>query len=144
MADWGFDTWIALLSLTVFLGLTYSSAWLRGSSWYLATVFSMGVFLVAMSANALRAESGLRLWAGALGMLMLFGLFFYWVSARHITQTRMLDLTYHSHDAVVRYITERQLSSPLARLLRVLGPVLLATVIVLTAFAVAIQFRLLR
>ena len=142
MANWTWDTWILVASTIAFLGLVYSSAWLRGAGWFLATVLSIAVAIATISGGPLVRESGIRFWAGALGALMLFGFFFYWVSARYITRTRMLDLTYGSHDALMRYIDERQLQTPLARALRVLGPVLLAAVAVLTVLAVAIQFKL--
>jgi hypothetical protein len=142
MANWSWDTWLALLSLVSFLVLAYSSAWLRGLGWFVATVFSMAVFIAVLCGGALVRESGLRLWVGGLGALVLFGFFFYWISARYVTQTRLLDLTYHSRDALMSYITERKMQTSLAGLLRVLGPGLLAAVALLTVLAVAIKFKL--
>jgi hypothetical protein len=142
MADWTWDTWLLVVSTVAFLGLAYSSAWLRGAGWYLATVPSIAVAIATISGGPLVRVSGIRFWAGALGALMLFGFFFYWVSARHITRTRMLDPTYGSHDALMRYIDERTLQTPLARTLRVLGPTLFFVVLALTVLAAAIQFKL--
>jgi hypothetical protein len=142
MASSNLMTVLAVLSLASFMALAYSSAWLRGTAWFAATIVAMGAFIATVCGAALVGESGIRLWTGALGALVIFGFFFYWIASRHITRTRLLDLGYHSHDAVVRYIAEKQLRTPLARTLHTLGPVLLVAVALLTVLAIGIQFNL--
>ena len=144
MAGSTLTSWLAVLSLTSWMALAYSSAWLRGTGWFVATIVSMGVFISSLCGAALVGESGIRLWTGVLGALMIFGFFFYWIASRHITRTRLLDPAYHSHQAVVRYIVDQQLRTPLARTLQALWPVLLVAVVLLTALSLAIHFNLTR
>ena len=142
MASSSVTTWLVVGSLVASLALMYSSAWLHGTGWFAATILSMGVFFGLLCGATLAGASGFRLWVGAFGALLLFGLFFYIISARHVTRTRLMDLTYQSHDAVTRYISEKQIHTPLARVVRVLGPALLAAMGLLTLLALAYYFGL--
>jgi hypothetical protein len=52
-----------------------------------------------------------------------------------IAETSVHDLTYQSHSALVGFIEDNAISSPLARVLRVLGPALLVGVLVIGVVA---------
>jgi hypothetical protein len=135
-------TWVLLGSGAVCFALVYTSAWLHGTAWFVAILASLAVFVTLLCASALANESGLRLWAGLLGAAILYGGFFFVIASRYITRTRAMDLTYQSHGALVQYISNNRLDTPLARLLRVLGPILMAAMVVLTVVAVAYEFGL--
>ena len=130
MSDMGSSfVWIAAVPFVGFCALMYFSAWLRGPFGFAATVAALVATFGVLAALALRTESGLAL-ALSIGMYFLVaGGFFYVVGGRYLTQTEFGDLTYQSHSTLVRFLDENGITSPLAALLRVLGPGLFAALV---------------
>lgn len=111
--------------ITVFLLLAWTSAWLSGRAWFIATVGALAGGLSCAAIPIIVGEVGLNRWLGLGGLLMSFLVAFYFVGMRYITQTRVRDMTYHSHEALVQFIDENGLASPFARIMRRMGPALL-------------------
>jgi len=116
--------WTGVALFSVFCALTYTSSWLRGPRWFAATVCFLGASLLAFFYEGLVTDTGLTFWLTMSMLLFSFLLVFYVVSARFLTNTRLIDLKYHAPADVNRYISERQLAGPLAATLRVLPTVL--------------------
>lgn len=117
----------ALMAICLVLGWT--SSWLKGRAWFVATVVSLATSLVSLEWNSQRTA-----WDTALIVFVFFG-FFYFIGIRYITQTSVLDMTFHSHDALVRFIDESGDTSVFALVMRKMGPVLFASLLIFGAVA---------
>lgn len=117
--------WIAAVLLVAFCVLVYVSAWLKGAGAFLITVGALFATFGVLAIEAISTEKGVLLALSLFAYVLLSGMFFYFVGGRYLTQTPVQDLTYQSHTALVRFIEENSIASPLAALLRVLGPILL-------------------
>ena len=123
--------WMAVAFFFAFCGLIYTSSWLRGSRWFLATMLclvgSFGSLIAEELKDGLSVKAGLAL----LFFAWMFGFLFYMLGARNITRTRLLDLTYNSHPALLAFLKEHQVSSPLASTLRAMPIILVTGLVVL-------------
>jgi predicted neutral ceramidase superfamily lipid hydrolase len=124
--------WIAVSCFVAFFGLIYTSSWLRGSRWFSATMLCLAGAFTLLVVEELRG--GLTVKAGLLLLFFawVFAFLFYVLGAHHVTRTRLLDLTYNSHPALVEFLQQNQVSSPLASTLRAM-PIVLVTGLVIRA-----------
>ena len=129
-----------LVFLAVFLVLVWTSAWLKGLGWFVATLGALAAAIVSLELTSHATESALDLWIRLGALTLLFGFFFYFLGARYITGTSVRDMTYQSHGALTRFIDENRLSSPLATVLRVLGPLLLGVATIYAGFLAWAKF----
>jgi hypothetical protein len=134
--------WTGVGLFLVFCALTYTSSWLRGPRWFAATVCFLGATLLAFFYEGLVTDTGLTFWLTLSMLLVSFLLVFYVVGARFLTNTRLLDLKYHAPADVNRYISERQLTGPLAATLRILPTVVALSVGAWILIVIGKQFGL--
>jgi len=127
--------WMAAVLLVTFCVLVAASVWLKGSGAFLATVLTLFAMFGVLAVDTVSKESGIVLALSLFMYFLLTGMFFYVVGGRYLTQTSVHDLTYQSHSALVGFIEDNDISSPLARVLRVLGPALLVGVLVIGVVA---------
>ena len=123
-----------------FIFLVWASAWLWGRIWFAITMASLAGVLVASEFVGIGAQSEVKRLFSLSGLALFFVMAFYFLGSRYITRTRLSDLTYQSHEALVRYIDDNQLSSPFARLMRRMGPVLLTLALIYAGFAAWAMF----
>jgi len=126
--------WIGVALLGAFVVLMLLSAWLRGVGAFVLMVFCLVAGFGALTFEALQTQQGVLLSTTLLLYAGVSGGLFYIVGGRYLTQTPWSDLTYQSRDALIRYIRENEVESPLATVLRLLGPALM----VLLGFAVVV------
>lgn len=125
----------------VFLALIYSSAWLYGQSWFVATILSWACTIAAFYLDLMPTKVGASFWVSLLIASWFFLVVFYLLAGKYLTQTKLLDLKYQSHPALLQYITEHQIHSPLASILRPLGPVLFFAIFFLFGLGYWLQSR---
>ena len=123
--------WIGVALFLAFLALAYPSAWLYGPRWFLLTIGTLAGSFAALGVDALGAQAGPSGWFAVAILGWVFAFFFYLIGARYLTQTKLLDLTYQSHPALLQYISERKITSTLAPALRALGPALAIAMLVI-------------
>jgi hypothetical protein len=126
--------WWAVVVFLIFCGLVYASAWLRGSRWFAATMLCLGATFVLLSADILGTGLNVKAVLGVSIFGWVCTFFFYVIAGHHLTQTKVLDLTYGSHHALAQYLTKNSISSWLARTVRLLPWVLGTSLVVLVAF----------
>jgi len=125
----------------VFLALIYSSAWLHGQRWFVVTILSWAGTIAAFYVDHMPTKVGTSFWLSLLIVSWLFFVVFYLVAGKYLTQTKLLDLKYQSHPALLQYITENQIHSPLASLLRALGPALFVAIFLLFGLGYWLQSK---
>src|SRR4051812_29710433 len=117
--------WIGIALFLAFLALAYPSAWLHGPRGFLVTIGTLAGSLAAFCADSLRSQSGASLWFALAIYALVFLFLFYLIGGKYLTRTKLLDMTYQSHPALLTYFAEHQINSALATALRILGPTLL-------------------
>lgn len=128
--------WISIAFFLAFLVLTYVSCWLYGLRWFVLTVATLACTFTALAAEVVATTSGIKLWLTIAILTWVFGAIFYLITIRYLTHTKLLDITYQSHEALRKFIDERGIASPLATVIRVLGPILLAGIVILGGLGV--------
>lgn len=102
--------------------LVVTSAWLKGRSWYYATIAALGGCLALMFGGISAAA-----WL-AIGWMFLF--FFYIHTVSYLTRTRALDLTYNSPAAFGAFAATNNLRGPHITALRAIPYLLFVSVVV--------------
>ena len=120
----------------VFLVLVCTSSWLKGRTWFIATVVVLAASLVAVEWDSQPAASQIEFWLTFGWLVFVFLCVFYVIGGRYLTNTEAMDITYQSHDALVRFIEESGDSSLFARIMRRMGPMLFALLLLLGAIVV--------
>lgn len=112
--------WFTLLSFFAFFACFFTSAWTRGSGWFIATVAALALFISSFFLELAPGE----LPSALLGAPLLFLFFFYVIAGHYITDTKIGDSL--SHEALMKYIAEEELSGPLETIVRFIPAVLYA------------------
>jgi hypothetical protein len=132
--------WVGALLISVFLGLVYASVWLKGTAWFTTTMSTLGAAFGVLSLEPIGTESDTSRILSIIGMAIAFAFMFYVIGGRYITKTSIRDMTYQSHEDLVEYIEHNRLSSPLARVLRLLGPSLLVVIVAFACIAFCAKY----
>jgi hypothetical protein len=127
-------TLVGAALMAIWLALVWTSSWLKGRAWFVATIIILAASLVSLEWNSQRTA-----WDIALLVFVFFG-FFYFIGMRYTTQTSVFDMTIHSHDALVRFIDEIGDKSVFALVMRKMGPVLFASLLIFGAVAALAKY----
>lgn len=125
-----------LVLLATSFAMTAASAWLKGRAWFIAILVTSGVGLLLLNLGIAAPDNEFERWLGMGGTLLIYAVFCYVIAARHLTRTRVMDITYQSHEAVVRFIDECGDTSFFANTMRRAGPVLLVAMVAFAAVAI--------
>ena len=122
------------------LFLVWTSSWLKGRAWFVATVLVLASSLVALEWDSPQPTSTLDLWLTRGGLSFVFLSFFYLIGGRFITATAVTDMTYQSHEALSRFIDASGDNSLFARILRNMGPALFVALLLFGVVVVLAKF----
>ena len=126
--------------MLIFFALISTSSWLKGRAWFIATLIVLAASLASFEWGDPLLNSRVEIWlARAMLVYVFFGVS-YVIGGRYITKTEVLDITYQSHEELVRFIDESGDTSPFARFMRNMGPVLFAVLLIFGAVLVWAKF----
>lgn len=131
---------VGALLMIIAIVLVWVSAWLKGRTWFLATVGIMAASVIVLERSGTEPQSDIYLWATRMGLVLFFLVFCYVVAGRYLTGTSIQDLTYNSHHALVKYIDDSGDISLFARVIRMAGPLLFIIGVAFAAFLVWAKF----
>lgn len=128
--------WIGVVFFLVFLALAYGSCWLNGMRWFVLTISALACAVTAFAVEVVTTTAGTQQWLLIFIFTWTFCAVFYVIAIRYVTHTKLLDITYQSHEALGKFITEHSIVSPLATVIRLLGPILLAGIVAVGGYGV--------
>lgn len=119
--------------MLIFLALISTSSWLKGRTWFIATVIVLAASLAAFEWGDSLPTSRVERWLARATLVYVFVCVSYVIGGRYITKTEVLDITYQSHEELVHFIDQSGDTSFFARIMRRMGPVLFAVLLIFGA-----------
>ena len=128
--QWGHpETVIGGCLLMAAIVMVWRSVWLKGRVWFIATVSLLGLALLALEWNIKLSTSALQVLLEVGGIALGYAVIFYLVAGRYLTMTPITDVTFQSHDSLVKFIDDSGDTSLLSKIMRRAGPWLLVAVL---------------